>query len=197
MDLELPRPYLPDSARRRGIRVLGFVGSSGSGKTTVIEQLIPLLSKQGLRVGVIKHAHHGFDMDRPGKDSFRARAAGAAQVLVASNERWVLMGEVPTPAAEPNFHTMLGKFDPEQVDLVLAEGFSGVAYPKIEVYRPGRGQPPRCWPNDPGLIALATDAAIETASPVTLLDLNRVDLIAEFVWTLLPDLQPVELTNVD
>jgi molybdopterin-guanine dinucleotide biosynthesis protein MobB len=173
------------------------VGSSGTGKTTVIERLVPLLSRQGLRIGVMKHAHHGFDMDRPGKDSYRAREAGAAQVLVASRERWVLMGEIPVPTAEPNFQALLARFDPEQVDLVLAEGFSGESYPKIEVYRPSLGKPPRCWPHDSNLIALATDVPVDTEAPVTLLDLNRIDQIAEFVLARLPELQPIELTHVD
>src|SRR5262245_39837144 len=105
------------------LHVVGFVGSSGSGKTTLIERLIPHFTRAGLRVGVMKHARHGFDIDRPGKDSYRVRSAGAAQVLVASNERWVLMSEVEYPSHEPDFLTMLGKFDPERVDLVLAEGF--------------------------------------------------------------------------
>lgn len=197
MNLDLPRSFPPDSPNPRGIRVIGFVGSSGSGKTTVIEQLVPLLSRQGLRIGVMKHAHHGFDLDRPGKDSYRARAAGAAQVLIASHERWVLMGEVPLPTAEPNFQAMLNKFDAEQIDLVLAEGFSGESYPKIEVYRPGHGKPPRCWPHDANLIGLATDTPVNTEASVTRLDLNRMDEIAEFVLAALPHLPPIELTHVD
>lgn len=197
MDLDLPRSFPSDSSNARGLRVIGFVGSSGSGKTTVIEQLVPRLSRHGLRVGVMKHAHHGFDMDRPGKDSYRVRAAGAVQVLVASNQRWVLMGEVPAPAAEPNFHAMLGKFDPEQVDLVLTEGFSSEVFPKIEVYRPANGKPPRCWPQDSQVIALATDQPVETGATVSWLDLNRIDSIADFVMARLPELQPVELTHVD
>lgn len=197
MSLDFPRSFAADSPRPNGIRVIGFVGSSGSGKTTVIEQLVPLLSQRGVRIGVMKHAHHGFDMDRPGKDSYRARAAGAAQVLVASHERWVLMGEVPLPTVEPNFQAMLSKFDPEQVHLVLAEGFSSEAFPKIEVYRPNHGKPPRCWPHDSSLIALATDVPVDTGATVIRLDLNRIDQIAEFVLARLPELQPIELTHAD
>lgn len=197
MDREFPRSFSTDSAAPRELRVIGLVGSSGSGKTTVIEQLVPLLAHRGLRVGVIKHAHHGFDMDRPGKDSYRARAAGAAQVLVASNERWVLMGEVPVPAAEPDFQAMLNKFDPNLVDLILAEGFSSESYPKIEVYRPSLGKEPRCWPHDSNLIALATDTDIDTHSSIVRLDLNNIPQIAGFVMAVLPELQPIELTHVD
>lgn len=197
MAFELLRTFASDSPSPRGIRVLGFVGSSGSGKTTLIEQLVPRLSRAGLSVGVMKHAHHGFDMDRPGKDSYRARAAGAAQVLVASRERWALMGEVAEPADEPDFLAMLGKFDPEQVDVILAEGFSREAYPKIEVYRPEHGQPPRCWPRDPNVFAVASSAPLETVAPVTWLDLNRPDLVTEFLLARLPELQPIESAHVD
>lgn len=188
-----PLPPEPTGAER--VRVIGFVGSSGSGKTTLLEQVLPLLRQAGVRVGVIKHAHHGFDMDRPGKDSYRARAAGATQVLVASRERWVLMSEATTPAAEPDFRAMLGKFDPGQVDLIIAEGFSGEAYPKIEVFRPDHEQPPRCWPGDPNVIAVASDVPQETLPPVVWLDLNRPDLVARFLTERLPLLDPIELLH--
>lgn len=184
-----------EPAPSQGVRVIGLVGSSGSGKTTLLEQILPLLRQAGLRVGVIKHAHHGFDMDRPGKDSYRARAAGAAQVLVASRERWVLLSETATPAAEPDFRAMLGKFDCEAIDLIIAEGFSGESYPKIEVYRPEHEQPPRCWPHDPNVIALASDVPQETLPPVTWLDLNRPGLVADFVMEKLPLLDPIELLH--
>lgn len=182
-------------ARIQRVRVVGLVGSSGSGKTTLLEALLPRLARAGIRVGVIKHAHHGFDMDRPGKDSYRARAAGAAQVLVASRHRWVLLSEVAGPAAEPDFRSMLGKFDPDQIDLIIAEGFSGEAYPKVEVYRPAREQPPRCWPHDPNVIAVASDIPQQTLPPVTWLDLNRPDLVAAYLMDRLPHLDPVELCH--
>lgn len=192
-DLDPPPSSIP--ARGNGVRVIGFVGSSGSGKTTLIEQVIPLLSASGVRVGVIKHAHHGFDMDRPGKDSYRARAAGAAQVLVASSRRWVLLSEVSEPAAEPDFRALLGRFDADEVDLVIAEGFSGEAYPKIEVYRPDHEQPPRCWPHDPHVIAVASDIPQGTVAPVTWLDLNRPDQVARFLADRMPLLDPIELAQ--
>ena len=164
------------------VPVVGFVGSSGSGKTTLIAALLPLLSRRGLRIAVLKHAHQGFDIDKPGKDSHRAREAGAVQVLVASRDRWVLMVEESARGlSEPPFEELMARFDPRQVDLVLAEGFSGESYPKIEVYRATHGQPPKCWPADPHLIALATDSSPADSGGVALLDLNNHQAVAEFV----------------
>lgn len=161
--------------------VIGFVGASGSGKTTLIEAVLPLLIRAGLRTAVLKHAHHGFDMDRPGKDSHRVREAGAAQVLVASRERWVLMGEETPGLTEPAFHELLARFDPSKVDLVLVEGFAREEYPKIEVYRPSTGKPPKCWPSDPAIIAVASDETVGVAAPVVRLDINRAQDVAEFL----------------
>jgi molybdopterin-guanine dinucleotide biosynthesis protein B len=168
------------------IEVIGFVGASGSGKTTLITALVPLLSRRGLRVAVLKHARHGFDMDRPGKDSYRAREAGAAQVLIASRERWVLMGEAQPGLVEPPFAELLDRFDPREIDLVLAEGFAGEPYRKIEVYRPSLGEPPKCWPHDPHVCAVATDALVPVAAPVVRLDLNRPGLVADYLLTHVP-----------
>ena len=132
-------------------RILGIVGWSGSGKTTLIERVLPLLRARGLTVSTIKHAHHGFDMDRPGKDSFRHRAAGASETLVISDSRWVLLAEA---AAPPKLETLLERM--ASVDLVLVEGFKSHPFPKLEVYRAALGKPP-LWPADPGVIAVATD----------------------------------------
>jgi molybdopterin-guanine dinucleotide biosynthesis protein B len=162
------------------MKVAGFVGTSGSGKTTIIEQVVARLADTGLRVAVLKHARHGFDMDRPGKDSFRVREAGAAQVLVASRERWVLMGEQRDPMEEPSLAQMLGHLDASALDLVLVEGFSHEHYPKIEVYRTAHHQPPRCWPQDPDLIAIATDLPMD-GGPVPRLDLNAPLEVTQFV----------------
>ena len=152
--------------------VVGFVGASGSGKTTLITAVLPLLRAEGVRVAVLKHAHCGFDMDRPGKDSYRVREAGASEVLIASRSRWAHLGELEDGLDEPPFRALLERFDPARVDLVLAEGFAREAYPKIEVYRPALGEPPRCWPGDPMVIAVATDAPLAVARPVRRLDLN-------------------------
>jgi molybdopterin-guanine dinucleotide biosynthesis adapter protein len=175
---------MPESPGAAPLPVVGFVGLSGSGKTTLIERLVPILTARGLRVGVLKHAQRDFDVDRPGKDSYRARAAGASQVLIASRRRWALLAEEKEPEAEPRLARTLARFTPGQVDLVLVEGFAHEAYPKIEVYRPSRGQPPKCWPADPEVVAVATDEDIP-GSAVPRLDLNDPPAVAEFVLQLL------------
>jgi molybdopterin-guanine dinucleotide biosynthesis protein B len=136
------------------MRVLGVVGWSGAGKTTLVEALLPLLRGQGLRVSTVKHAHSGFDLDRPGKDSYRHRAAGAHEVLVAGAGRWALLHEVIGP--EPGLPELLARLDP--VDVVLVEGFKRHPFPKLEVHRPALGKPP-IWPGEPEVVAVATDAA--------------------------------------
>lgn len=179
------------------VPVLGFVGSSGSGKTTLLAAVLPRLVSAGRRVAVLKHARHGFDLDRPGKDSHRIREAGAAQVLVASADRWVLMTETPSGGPEPAFRSLLEQFNPREIDLVLAEGFAREPYPKIEVYRPLHGKPPKCWPSDPWVVALATDALVAVAPPVVRLDLNRPDLVAEFLLKEFAVTPPGAVCNAD
>jgi molybdopterin-guanine dinucleotide biosynthesis protein B len=161
--------------------IVGFVGSSGSGKTTLIAAVLPELRAAGLRVAVLKHAHCGFDMDRPGKDSFRVREAGASEVLIASRSRWAHLGELEGDLDEPPFHELLDRFDPRRVDLVLSEGFARECYPKIEVHRPALGEPPRCWPGDPMVIAVATAAPVAVARPVQRLDLNAPREVTAFL----------------
>jgi molybdopterin-guanine dinucleotide biosynthesis protein B len=178
-------PEIPDAGRRGlAFPAVGFVGPSGSGKTTLIERVVPILAARGLRVGVLKHAQRDFDVDRPGKDSYRMREAGASEVLVASQRRWALLAEESEPEAEPRLARILARFTPGEVDLVLVEGFAHEAYPKIEVYRPSWGQPPKCWPGDPGLVAVATDADIGP-SRVPCLNLNDAEEVAGFVLRLL------------
>jgi molybdopterin-guanine dinucleotide biosynthesis protein B len=161
--------------------VIGFVGASGSGKTTLITRVLPLLRAEGVRVAVLKHAHCGFDMDRPGKDSHRVREAGASEVLIASRARWAHLGQLEDGLEEPPFRELLERFDPGRVDLVLVEGFAREAYPKIEVYRPALGEPPRCWPDDPAVIAVATDAPLAVAWPARWLDLDAPAEVAGLV----------------
>jgi molybdopterin-guanine dinucleotide biosynthesis adapter protein len=190
---ELPRDVRVISgagAGRHPLPAVGFVGWSGSGKTTLIEKVLPILKARGCRVGVLKHAQRDFDVDRPGKDSFRVRAAGATEVLVASQRRWALLAEEPAPDSEPHLVRALTRFTPGQVDLVLVEGFAHEAYPKIEVYRPSWGRPPKCVPGDPDVVAVATDALLPSTFAVPQLDLNDPNAIAEFVLRLLdrPDL---------
>ncbi|HEY0879422.1 MAG TPA: molybdopterin-guanine dinucleotide biosynthesis protein B [Zeimonas sp.] len=157
------------------MKVFGFAGYSGSGKTTLIEQLIPRFVLRGLRVSLIKHAHHLFDIDKPGKDSFRHREAGASEVLITSDQRWVLMHEL-RDEAEPSLHEQLVRFSP--CDIVLVEGYKHAAIPKLEVYRPALGKPP-LYPADPNIVAVASDAPVATTLPR--LDLNDPDAIAEFI----------------
>jgi molybdopterin-guanine dinucleotide biosynthesis protein B len=137
------------------MKVLGLAGWSGSGKTTLLLALLPLFRARGLTVSTIKHAHHGFDLDRPGKDSFRHRAAGAHEVLVASETRWALLHENAGEAMD--FADLFTHLSP--VDLVLVEGFKRAPYPKIEVFRPALGKPP-LWPEEPDIVAVASDAAL-------------------------------------
>lgn len=155
--------------------VFGIAGWSGSGKTTLLEKLIPELTSRRLRVSVIKHAHHGFDLDRPGKDSFRHREAGASQVLMLSGQRWVLMHELRDDP-EPTLDEQLRLLSP--CDVVLIEGFKAAAVPKIEVFRLQNGKPP-LWPDSPHVVAVATDAAI--AAPLPILPLNDAAAIADFM----------------
>ena len=148
------------------MKIIGLAGWSGAGKTTLLTRLIPHFTAQGLRVSVIKHAHHQFDVDVPGKDSWRHREAGAAEVLVASANRWALMHEL-RGAAEPRLPELLGKLSP--VDLVVVEGFKREPHRKIEVHRAANGKP-HLFPDDPGIVAVATDMAVETRLPTVHLD---------------------------
>lgn len=157
------------------MKVFGFAGYSGSGKTTLIEQLIPRFVLRGLRVSLIKHAHHLFDIDKPGKDSYRHREAGASEVLITSGQRWVLMHEL-REEPEPSLHEQLQRFSP--CDLVLVEGYKRAAIPKLEVHRPALGKDP-LYPDDPNIVAVASDAPVATALPR--LDLNDPDAIVEFI----------------
>lgn len=148
------------------MKVFGIAGYSGSGKTTLIEKLIPALKAHGLSVSVIKHAHHGFDIDRPGKDSYRQRAAGASEVLLSCNARWALMHEL-REEPEPTLQALLQRLSP--CDLVLVEGFKQEPVPKLEVFRSANGKPP-LYPERPDIVALASDDAPATDLPVFALD---------------------------
>ena len=148
------------------MKVIGLAGWSGAGKTTLLTRVIPHLLKGGLRVSVIKHAHHAFDVDIPGKDSWRHREAGAAEVLVSSGKRWALMHEL-RGASEPRLPELLAKMSP--VDLVVVEGFKSEPHRKIEVHRRANGKP-LLFPDDPGIAGIAADAAVETELPVVHLD---------------------------
>ena len=158
------------------MRLLGVAGWSGAGKTTLVERVLPLFQARGVTVSTIKHAHHGFDLDRPGKDSFKHRAAGASEVMVVSDQRWALLRETagPVPVME-----LAARLAP--VDLVLVEGFKAEPHPKIEVFRPSLGKPP-LWPGRADVWAVATDAGGLDAGGRDVLALD--DPAAIVAWTL-------------
>jgi molybdopterin-guanine dinucleotide biosynthesis protein B len=156
-------------------KIFGFAGYSGSGKTTLIEALIPRFVEHGLRVSLIKHAHHGFDLDRPGKDSFRHREAGATEVFLVSRQRWVLMHEL-RDQPEPTLDEQLERMSP--CDLVLIEGFKYTAIPKIEVHRTANGKP-LIYPENTKIVALASDVHIP--APLPFFNIDDIPAIAEFV----------------
>lgn len=148
------------------MKVIGLAGWSGAGKTTLLTRLIPYFKDQGFRVSVIKHAHHSFDVDVPGKDSWLHRQAGAAEVLVSSGQRWALMHEL-RGAEEPKLPELLAKLS--RVDLVIVEGFKREPHRKIEVYRAANAKP-ALFPDDPGIVGIATDTRLETRLPAVHLD---------------------------
>jgi molybdopterin-guanine dinucleotide biosynthesis protein B len=148
------------------MKVIGLAGWSGAGKTTLLSRVIPHLLGQGLRVSVIKHAHHEFDVDVPGKDSWVHRQSGASEVLVSSTRRWALMHEL-RGASEPRLAELLTRMSP--VDLVLIEGFKRELHRKIEVHR-AANEKPLLFPDDPDVVGIVTDAAVETTLPTAHLD---------------------------
>ncbi len=156
-------------------RILGFAGYSGSGKTTLLEKVIPLLTAQGLRIAVIKHAHHDFDIDQPGKDTYRHRQAGANEVMIVSAQRWALMHELHNEA-EPSLEELCTRLSP--CDLILTEGYKFSPIPKLEVHRSSTGHE-YLHPTDPDIIALVTDG--NTALPLPTLDINAPQQVAEFI----------------
>lgn len=157
------------------MKIFGFAGYSGSGKTTLIEKLIPLLTQRGLMVSLVKHAHHSFDIDQPGKDSYRHRHAGCSEVLVTSSRRWVLMHEL-RGAPEPRLAEHINHISP--CDLLLIEGFKREPIPKLEVYRAEVGEP-LLHPHDANIVAIASDRRLET--PLRQFDINDPAGIADFI----------------
>ncbi|MFH4781843.1 bifunctional molybdopterin-guanine dinucleotide biosynthesis adaptor protein MobB/molybdopterin molybdotransferase MoeA [Vibrio diabolicus] len=165
------------------IPILGFAAYSGTGKTTLLEALLPKLTEAGLRIGMLKHAHHNFDVDKPGKDSYRLRKAGASQMLIASRNRFALMTE--TPEAEAEFEYLLTRFDEDMLDVVLVEGCKNIAFPKIELHREEVGKP-WLYPNDENIIAIASDSsALDSELPQ--MNINDLDAIAQFVLQYVQD----------
>jgi molybdopterin-guanine dinucleotide biosynthesis protein B len=161
--------------------LLGFAARSGTGKTTLLAELLPLLEAEGLRVGVIKHSHHDVEIDRPGKDSYRLRKAGARQLILASPYRTVLIEE-KRPPREPRLAELVVRLDLGSLDLVLTEGFRHEPFPKIELHRHGLGRP-FLHPHDTSIIAIASDRKLDTLLPQ--LDLNRPRQIVQFILGLI------------
>jgi molybdopterin-guanine dinucleotide biosynthesis protein B len=161
------------------MKVFGFAGWSGSGKTTLIEKVIPLLVARGLRVSLVKHAHHDFDVDQPGKDSYRHRVAGCSEVLVTSGQRWALMHEL-RGEPEPDLQSHLCHLSP--CDLVLVEGFKQEAMPKLEIHRESVGKP-LLFPDDPHIVAIASDTKLDTA--LLMLDVDNAHQVTNFICSYL------------
>jgi len=161
------------------VPVIGFAAISGTGKTTLLLKLIPILRGRGLRVGLIKRAHHSFDTDKPGKDSYELRKAGASQVLIGSDRRWALVVENEPPIEADPFD-LVHKLHGETLDLILVEGFKSSALPKIELHRPVLGHP-LLAATDPYVIAVATDEPQRLHIALPILDLNDPGDIAEFI----------------
>ncbi|MCW9013193.1 MAG: molybdopterin-guanine dinucleotide biosynthesis protein B [Gammaproteobacteria bacterium] len=159
--------------------VLGFAAFSGTGKTTLLVQLLPVLREQGLRIAMIKHAHHKFDVDKPGKDSYELRKAGASPMLISSSRRIAIMID-KEEEQEPDLQDLLSYINPDKVDLVLVEGFKQWPFPKIELHRPATGKP-LLFPDDNNIIAIAYDDKINITPDIPVLDINNPQQIAEFV----------------
>ena len=169
MSEPMPKPL----SKPTPMRIIGLAGWSGAGKTTLLTKVIPVLVRRGLKVATVKHAHHEFDIDRPGKDSWLHREAGASEVAIVSSRRWALMHEL-RDEPEPPLMEILAKLSP--VDLVIVEGFKRHALPKLEVYRAAAGKP-LIYPGDDCVVAIATDAPLPQA-PLPVLMLDDVESIA-------------------
>ena len=172
------------------IPIVGFAAASGTGKTTLLTQLIPLLKQRGLRIGLIKHSHHNFEIDQPGKDSFRLREAGASPVLLVSSHRRAMITEI-TPTTEPRLCDELKWFEHSCLDLILVEGFKTEHFPKIELHRAELNQALYA-PHDPDIIAVASDSPLDLPSYLAHLNLNAPAQIVEFVLTWLSSSTPLQ-----
>lgn len=157
------------------MKIFGFAGWSGSGKTTLVTQVIPALSSRGLKVSTIKHTHHKFDIDKPGKDTYRHREAGAHEVFIAGGQRWALLHE-NRGEREPTIEEMLERMT--EVDLVLIEGFKTYPHPKMEIFRSDVGKPMLCA-DDPTIVAIATTDDLDVDIPR--IDLNDIEAVADFI----------------
>src|SRR5215813_1195042 len=165
-----------DAPTKGSMRIIGLAGWSGSGKTTLITKLIPRLIARGVKVSTLKHAHHGFDLDQPGKDSFFHRAAGATEVIISSARRWAILHEL-REEPEWDLRALVTKMSP--VDLVLVEGFKRDAFPKLEIYRAANGKS-LIHPHDPHIVAIASYIALPQAK-IPIINLNDIEAIADLL----------------
>ncbi len=163
------------------VPILGFSAYSGTGKTTLLRQIIPLLKARGLRVSVIKHAHHDFDLDFPGKDSYELRKAGAEQTVICTTTRMALVTEFNHPTEEPSLQQIIASLDTERVDIVLVEGYKDIRFPKIELHRQAM-KTPYLHRLDDSIIALACDAELPADATIPVLDINDVEAIARYIY---------------
>lgn len=175
----MPRPtsHASEDSAAGGVRVIGIAGWSGAGKTTLLTRVLPVLVRRGVRVATIKHAHHAFDVDQPGKDSYEHRKAGASEVIVSSARRWVVMHELGD-APEATLVDLLRKVSP--CELVLVEGFKREPLPKIEVFRRALGKP-ALHVEDARIVAIASDEALPEAR-VPVVDINDAAAVADLIW---------------
>jgi len=162
--------------------IIGFAAFSGTGKTTLLVKILPMLRERGLRVAMVKHAHHNFDVDQPGKDSYELRQSGASPMLICSSRRIVIMIE-HEQEQEPDLQDVLSHIQPDKTDLVLVEGFKHWDYPKIELHRPTLNKP-LLYPDDKNIVAIAHDGNLDSIPKIPVLDINKPQQIAEFVLQL-------------
>jgi len=170
--------------------VIGFVAASGTGKTTLLKKLLPVLHGRGLRVAYLKHSHHSFDLDQPGKDSYEIREAGAVQTLLASSERWALQSAQRVRGQDPSLEEMLAHFDHDRVDLILVEGFKFAAYPKIEMHRTTLDRP-LLYPDDPDIVAVISDHSLTGDDHPPVLPPEDPEAIADFILKYMASAPPL------
>jgi len=167
------------------VPIIGFVAPSGTGKTQLLKALITQLKSKGFKVAVIKHSHHDFEIDKPGKDSYELRMSGAAQMLIASKYRWALISESENPEQEVKLNTMIKQLDQTTLDIILVEGFKFECFPKIEVYRSdmisSKSIQTPLFLSDPDIVAIATDTPLVPKDGITQLDINDIKQISQFI----------------
>jgi molybdopterin-guanine dinucleotide biosynthesis protein MobB len=163
------------------IPTIGFSAYSGTGKTTLLKQIIPLLKQRKLRLAVVKHAHHHFDLDQPGKDSYEIRKAGADHTIICTTTRMAQITEFPTPGHEPSLQDIINALNPSKFDLVLVEGYKHIPFTKIELHRSELNKP-YLHPDDPNIIAIACDGPLPESTNIPVLDINDIQRIAHFIY---------------